>query len=172
MPITPDTKNWTWTAERQCPECGFDGSTLELAELPRLVRENAAAWSAVLERPDVRTRPDDHTWSPLEYAAHVRDVNRVYAQRLQRFLVELNPEFQNWDQDASALADRYNEQNPLTVANELAEAAEAVAAGFEGVPDDAWARTASRSDGAKFTLGSFARYFLHDLVHHRWDVTT
>jgi hypothetical protein len=24
MPIVPDTKNWTWTAERPCPECGFD----------------------------------------------------------------------------------------------------------------------------------------------------
>ena len=24
MPITPDTKNWTWVLERPCPDCGFD----------------------------------------------------------------------------------------------------------------------------------------------------
>lgn len=31
MPITPDTKNWTWVTERACPECGFDGSRLDPA---------------------------------------------------------------------------------------------------------------------------------------------
>ena len=24
MPITPDTKDWTWVMERPCPDCGFD----------------------------------------------------------------------------------------------------------------------------------------------------
>jgi uncharacterized protein YfaQ (DUF2300 family) len=26
-------------------------------------------------------------------------------------------------------------------------------------------------DGANFTVTTFARYFVHDPVHHRWDVT-
>ena len=35
---------------------------------------------------------------------------------------------------------------------------------------DAWQRTGTRSDGARFTIESFARYALHDVVHHVHDV--
>ncbi|CAN5261382.1 hypothetical protein BH09ACT5_BH09ACT5_14520 [soil metagenome] len=78
MPITPDTKNWTWVLEKPCPECGFDATTFGAPDVAALLRENARAWPAVLRRADVRVRPDDATWSPLEYAAHVRDVFRIY----------------------------------------------------------------------------------------------
>ncbi len=36
--------------------------------------------------------------------------------------------------------------------------------------DDQWARTGVRSDGAEFTVDSFARYFIHDPIHHLDDV--
>jgi len=170
MAITPDTKDWTWTSSRACPECGFDASAIDRLSVPDRVRENARSWAAVLQRDGLRERPNEQTWSPLEYAAHVRDVHRVYAQRLERFLVEDNPTFVNWDQDAASVADKYNEQNPEVVSTELLEAAEASASGFQKVPADAWTRTAERSDGATFTLDSFARYYLHDVVHHLWDV--
>jgi len=166
----PDSKDWTWTSGQECPECGFDASAIDRLSVPSRVRQNAAAWAGVLAGAQLRDRPNRHTWSPLEYAAHVRDVHRVYADRLRRFLVEDNPTFINWDQDAAAVADRYNEQDPAVVATELADAAELAASGFEAVPADAWTRTAERSDGAKFTLDSFARYYLHDVVHHLWDV--
>ncbi len=57
------------------------------------------------------------------------------------------------------------------MAGELAEAAEAIATRFEAVAADQWQRTGSRSDGAHFTVESFARYFIHDPVHHLYDVT-
>lgn len=167
----PDSKDWTWTAGQECPECGFDASAIDHLSVPSRVRQNAADWGGVLTGTSVRDRPDAQTWSPLEYAAHVRDVHRVYAERLARFLVEDNPTFINWDQDEAAIADRYNEQDPATVATELADAAEVAASGFENVPTEAWTRTAERSDGATFTLDSFARYYLHDVVHHLWDVS-
>jgi hypothetical protein len=31
--------------------------------------------------------------------------------------------------------------------------------------------TGARSDGAQFTVESFARYFIHDPIHHLYDVT-
>jgi len=34
-----------------------------------------------------------------------------------------------------------------------------------------WRRTGNRSDGASFTVETFARYFVHDPVHHLYDVT-
>jgi len=35
-----------------------------------------------------------------------------------------------------------------------------------------WGLTGNRSDGASFTIESFARYLIHDPVHHLYDVRT
>jgi len=170
--IVPDTKNWTWVLERACPECGMDTSRFGFRDLPGLILANAAAWPAVLERADVRERPDPQTWSPLEYAAHVRDVFRIFDVRLRLVLDEDDPAFENWDQDATALEERYGEQDPKRVSAELVEAATVLAAAFERVPDEALTRTGRRSDGARFTTETLGRYFIHDPVHHLWDVTS
>ncbi len=170
MPIIPDTKNWTWVIDRPCPECGFDASNILVSDIPSLLRANAQAWVPVTGRQDVRTRPDESTWSPLEYAAHVRDVIRVTRERLIRALAEDDPLLPNWDQDATAVLDRYNEQDPAAVAAELVEAAEQLATALEGVPDGSWTRPMRRSDGSRFTVESLTQYFIHDPIHHLWDV--
>lgn len=43
MPITPDTKDWTWVLEWRCDDCGFDSSSWPAAAIAPAVRENAAA---------------------------------------------------------------------------------------------------------------------------------
>ena len=172
MTIVPDTKDWTWVLERPCPDCGLDTRSFPRDAVPGMIRANAAAWRDVLAGPgDVRRRPTPAVWSPLEYGCHVRDVLRLYDQRLELMLTLDGPLYPNWDQDATAVADRYGEQDPAVVAAELDEAAEAVAARFESVPGDQWQRTGSRGDGARFTVESFARYFVHDPIHHLYDVT-
>ncbi|HEX6353915.1 DinB family protein [Actinophytocola sp.] len=170
--MEPDTKDWTWVLDRPCPECGLDTSTIDHDDVPALLRANARAWQDVLAGPNARTRPDDHTWSPLEYGAHVRDVCRVYTERLHLMLTEDAPDYPNWDQDATAVEDRYDEQDPATVARELAAAADRLADDFAQVTGAQWDRTGSRSDGAHFTVDTFARYFIHDPIHHLHDVTT
>jgi hypothetical protein len=109
-------------------------------------------------------------WSPLEYACHVRDVFRIFDRRLHLMLDEEDPTFANWDQDETALAERYWAQDPAVVAAELAAAGDAVAASFAAVDGMQWQRRGRRSDGAVFTVESFGRYFVHDWVHHSWDV--
>ena len=167
--LTPDTKDWTWVLDRPCPECGFDNRSLTREDVPARLRRNAAAWPAALADENARSRPRPDTWSPLEYACHVRDVCRVYTERLRLMNTETGPHYPNWDQDATAVRDRYGEQDPATVGRELVAAAEVLATAFEQVGD--WSRTGTRSDGAHFTIETFARYFLHDPVHHLWDVT-
>ncbi len=168
--MEPDTKDWTWVLDRPCPECGLDASTVNHDDVPAMLRDNAEAWRAVLVRDDVRTRPDPDTWSPLEYAAHVRDTCRVYTERLHMMLTQDGPAYPNWDQDATAVEDRYGEQDPATVAAELVAAANLLADRFAEVTGDQWQRTGTRSDGAHFTVDTFARYFIHDPVHHLHDV--
>ena len=84
--IEPDTKDWTWTLERACPECGFDAPALDLARVPGALRDNATLWEVVLGTDDAAVRPSPHVWSPLEYACHVRDVHRLFGERLARML--------------------------------------------------------------------------------------
>jgi len=169
--IVPDTKDWTWVLDRTCPECGFDTRAFPKEQIPSLLRENAAQWHRVLSgRGDLRRRPRPDRWSPLEYACHVRDVCRIYTQRLDLLLTRDDPTFPNWDQDATAVADRYQEQDPATVAEELTAAAQRLAAAFEAVTGDQWRRPGGRSDGPRFTVETFGRYFLHDPVHHLYDV--
>ena len=90
--------------------------------------------------------------------------------RLGLMLDTVDPEFENWDQDVTAVEERYGEQDPATVAAELIEAGERCAARWETVGDDDWQRRGFRSDGSVFTVESFAKYFLHDPVHHLHDV--
>lgn len=170
MTIEPDTKDWTWVLDRPCPECAFVATAVTGSEIPRITREAAAAWDGVLHREGVRDRPEPHVWSPLEYACHVRDVCRVMDQRARLMLAQDAPTFPNWDQDETALRERYGEQDPAVVGLGLHTAAEAVAARFAAVPDDAWDRRGLRSNGSEFTVLGLGRYFLHDVVHHLHDV--
>ena len=64
----------------------------------------------------------------------------------------------------------YGQQHPATVATELEAAATTVVDRFAGLTDEQWSRRGRRSDGASFTVDSFSRYFLHDVVHHLHDV--
>ena len=170
MPIVADTKSWTWVVDRPCPECGFDASTYGDIDIAPAILDNADAWPAVLARSSVRVRPNDVTWSPLEYAAHVRDVLSVYGKRLRLMIESDDPLYPNWDQDETAVAEKYNEQDPTMVETQLGVNAEALSSAFAALAPDQWLRVGRRSDGANFTVSSMAKYLTHDLVHHRWDV--
>ena len=96
----------------------------------------------------------------------MRDVFRLYDQRLALMLSEDDPQFANWDQDVTAVAERYGSQDPARVAGELEVAGRQIASSFSAVEGEQWSRRGRRSDGAVFTVESFARYFVHDPVHH------
>ncbi|WP_426593597.1 DinB family protein [Cellulomonas sp. McL0617] len=166
----PDTKDWTWVLAEQCPECGFTAADVAGPTIGATVRELAPRWLAALSRPDARERPEPTTWSTLEYGAHARDVFRIFDGRLELLLTQDDPQFENWDQDATALADRYDLQDPAVVAGELAAAADVTAARFDSVADDQWDRAGTRSNGSQFTVLTLGQYFLHDVVHHLHDV--
>jgi hypothetical protein len=170
MTIEPETKSWTWVLERTCEECGFDTQSFPSADIGPLTRMAAEPWPAFLSHPAVRDRPRQDCWSALEYGCHVRDVLRMSQYRLGRMLGEANPRFDNWDQDETAVAERYDLQDPTNVAAEIVAAATALADRYDTVSGQQWSRPGVRSDGASFSVESFGRYFLHDLMHHIVDV--
>lgn len=168
--ITPDAKNWTWVLQRPCPECDFDTRMYPHEATGQLLRENAAAWPAVLAAPSAAVRPRPDKWSPLEYGCHVRDASRIYLYRLGLMLTSDDPLFPNWDQDRTAVESRYHAQDPAVVSAELVAAAEELATAFDQVTEKQWRRKGRRDDGAGFTVETLARYFVHDPIHHLWDV--
>ena len=170
--IVPDSKDWTWVLQRACPDCGFDASRCPPNAVSGLINENAGIWEQLLAENAIQAgRPDSSTWSSLEYACHVRDVYRRYDERIALMLKEDDPLFPNWDQDSSAVEDRYDDQTPGRVVEEMRAAAEALAARLATLTEPDWERPGRRSDGASFTVGTISRYMIHDPIHHVWDVT-
>ena len=99
-----DTKDWTWVLERQCPDCGFDAAALNRDSIGNALRGvNERMITLLRESPDVARRPEPDVWSALEYGCHVRDVHRLFLRRLQLMLGQDGPQFENWDQDATAI---------------------------------------------------------------------
>lgn len=170
-PIEPDTKDWTWVLARACPECGFDAASVQPADVAARIRDDAADWVHRLASPGVQTRPLPDVWSTLEYGCHVRDVHRIFAHRVALMLTEEDPQFPNWDQDETAIADDYASQDPAVVATELFDAANVVANTYANVPTDSWTRRGLRSNGSEFTIATISLYHLHDVVHHSYDVS-
>jgi hypothetical protein len=168
MAIEPDSKDWTWVLERPCAECGFDAANHPPGSIAQEHRAGLPRWRNVLERSGVRERPDDSTWSALEYSAHVRDVYLLFRDRTELMLAQEDPLFENWDQDRTAQEKNYAAEDPARVSRQLTDAGEAYAALLDSVTE--WDRAGRRSNGSKFTIGTLAQYGLHDVVHHLSDV--
>jgi len=151
MPIVPDVKNWTWVLDETCPECGFAAADTAFDAVPPLAREYAGRLAATLTRPEAALRLTDSVWSPLEYAAHVRDVCRIFAYR-------------------TAIAARTVASDPRVPAFDARGVSAAEAADGVPVPPADRGRHVRRSDGSAFTVESLARYFVHDVIHHVHDV--
>jgi hypothetical protein len=168
----PDTKDWTWVLTRRCDQCGLSVGEIKPEEFAERAFVAAEEWVQILRSsPAVAARPQPDVWSPLEYGAHVRDVYRLFDGRLVQMLNDDTPTFANWDHDETALEERYGEQDPEVVADELESAAQRFVDRLHALLPDQYNRRGIRSDGAEFTVVTFIQYFLHDVIHHLWDVT-
>ena len=172
MEPEPDAKDWTWTLTRRCEQCGLAAGEISLDELGSRAFIAAEEWVQILNSsPAVVERPRPDIWSPLEYGAHVRDVIRLFQGRLDQMLAEDDPTFANWDQDQAAIDERYREQDPEVVSAELEAAAQSFVDKINQLTPEQLTRPGRRSNGSEFTVATLLQYFLHDAVHHLWDVT-
>lgn len=72
----------TSTHER-CDACGFDGSAYADDALLEEIRAHGPRWKRSLRDAgtNLRIRPHPEVWSPLEYAAHTRDITSRMSPR-------------------------------------------------------------------------------------------
>lgn len=160
-----------------CEECGFDWDSPPRAEVPGALRAFGRRYRAPLTRflpgedgdAVLRAHPAPGVWSALGYAAHVRDVFGAYRGRIERILAEDRPALAPLDPDAVAEAADYDALDPAEVVDELAAAAEALAATLEAMPPDGWDRVGTRDGGERSVL-AVARGAVHEGGHHLLDI--
>jgi S-DNA-T family DNA segregation ATPase FtsK/SpoIIIE len=135
--------------------------------LDGLVRQYHARLRIEVTR--LRARPDLSTWSALEYACHVRDCLALYELRIQKALSEERPDLPQMRRDEIVVERRYNETDPVVVAEEMAENRSRLAALLDQVGDTDWQSVAIR-EGEELSVAWMAINTLHEAQHHLMDV--
>jgi hypothetical protein len=102
----------------------------------------------------------------------VRDVLRVQTERIQLAQREVEPVFVPMGRDERAVTDRYNEQDPQRVTEELLVGAETLATLLESLDDEGWDRTGlyNYPEPALRSVEWIAIHTTHELLHHRGDL--
>ena len=158
----------------RCDECGFDYDALPRDQLAKTITDLAAAHTArLVQNPPERLRHHPTTaWSALEYVCHIRDVLDVQRGRILLAQREDLPAFVPMGRDERATADRYNEQDPSTVADTIERNADALATTLTALDDAGWERKGIYSYPTRRprTMEWVVRNTLHELTHHLRDI--
>ena len=140
-----------------------------------LLVDLAAQWRVFLVDADdavLRTNPEPGVFSPLQYGAHVRDILRVYGDRVQLALAQDNPTFPQFS-PGDDIWESYNRVGAEELAADLEAQAQRLATILGGLEPTDWDRTLVR-DGGKdgvftFTIAGQACYAVHEAYHHLLD---
>ena len=173
-------EGWEWprAATDECPQCGLHAGALPPEMLGSMAVELAADWREFLMAADdeyLRTNPEPGVFSPIQYGAHVRDILRVYGDRVLLAIAEDDPVVPTFH-PSEAEWEAYNALDREALATDLEAQAERLAAILDALDDDAWSRTVTRdplvagTDAVyRFTVAGIASYAVHEAHHHLLD---
>jgi hypothetical protein len=170
-------EGWQWSRIQSdpCPQCGDHPAALPPAALGELAVTRAASWRVFLLQADdgyLRTCPAVAVFSPLQYAAHVRDILRVYTERMVLGREEDNPTVPMFNPPHQEFV-RYNGLGAGELAMDLADQAQRLRQTAEAMDSDAWSRCVINDRGVygvyTFTLAGLACNAVHEAHHHLLD---
>jgi hypothetical protein len=170
-------EGWQWARAQseQCPQCGENAAALDRALLGPALLRSAAEWRNFLVDADdayLRRIPAPGIFSPIQYGAHVRDIQRVYGDRILLMLREENPVFPQFNPDEGSWS-AFNEIEVAALADQIHEQAERLAEILAGLAPDDWSRTMVRDGGSdgvySFSVAGLASYAVHESRHHLLD---
>jgi hypothetical protein len=167
-------EGWEWVLIQStaCPQCGDDPASLDRFALGPAAVASVDPWDRFLTDADdayLRTYPHQGVWSPIEYAAHVRDMLREFGSRIQLALTQDNPSVAGFDHEPAATAEQYNDLPVEVLAADLRAQAIRLAGILETVDEAGWARTAMRDGVDRFTVHGMACFAVHESHHHLLD---
>jgi hypothetical protein len=154
-----------------CVPCGLAYENVPVGEIPdRLGAVTAEICDLIsgLRAAELTHRPDEQTWSALEYLCHVRDVYVASTIRLYRARKESKPQIEPVFNDLRVLRFRYNEADVDGVLHDMGLA-------LGGLVDETartsdWDRTFTRQPGEERTVRWLVRQALHEAMHHAADM--
>lgn len=170
-------EGWQWARAQtdRCPQCGYHPAALERSALGPQLMESASEWRTFLVEADdasLRVIPAPGIFSPVQYGAHVRDIMRVYGDRILIMLEEDEPVFAQFNPDESAW-DGYNRLDPEELAGDIEIQAGRLSSILNGLQPDQWSLTMVRDGGSDgvytFTVAGLASYAVHEAHHHLLD---
>jgi hypothetical protein len=162
-----------------CPECGLDYDTISPSDAKVAIRSFPRRYRSVVAAPLeddadeglIRRRPEETTWSALEYTLHVADLYEAFAPAFRQMFEQDRPTITDgmWDPDERVVSERYNEQDPMAAVARLEAAADALADVLDRVDAGSWSRTATFPWGDRDLL-TMTRNAVHEGSHHLRDV--
>src|SRR6516164_5733284 len=170
-------EGWQWARAQseQCPQCGENAAAMDRALLGPALLRSAEEWRRFLvdaEDGYLRKIPAPGIFSPIQYGAHVRDIQGVYADRILLMLQEENPVFPQFNPDEASW-NAFNEIEAVVLADQIRRQAQRLAEILAGLAPDDWSRTMIRDGGSdgvySFTVAGLASYAVHESRHHLRD---
>lgn len=157
-----------------CAECGYEYESLDHQQIRHEVDALALEHRLLLTSvpaDQLRAHPKADSWSALEYGCHVRDMLRFQCDRVTLAQSAQTPRFESMRRDERAVEERYNEQDPLRVAGELAGAASRFTRALAALNDAGWLRDGLYPWPAPQvrTVEWIGRRTAHELAHHLFD---
>ena len=170
-------EGWQWhrIQAEACPQCGDCPAALPADSLGALAVERAAAWREFLDEADdayLRRIPEPGVFSPLQYAAHVRDILRVYTDRMVLGL-EVDAPTVPIFQPPQEVWEEYNRSDVNELASDLEAQAKRLEDTGASIAQSSWARIVVNDRGVygvyTFTLAGLACNAVHEAHHHLLD---
>lgn len=155
-----------------CDECAMVYADHGPQDVAPAIRAVAPRWRELVtpvDEPVLRRRPDEDTWSPVEYGWHVGSGLSWMADAVGT-MIEGTDEEIGWfghEQDVREADPRSRELDEITT--RLDGATARLAAVLAQVDPDAWERTAAFPWGERDVLDT-ARNAVHEGEHHLHDV--
>jgi uncharacterized damage-inducible protein DinB len=129
---------------------------------PGLLREAIAGMDAEA----LRARPIEGMMSSLEVLCHVADCDQFLADRMKRTAATATPTLMGVDASPYLEVLRYQESDPELQLQLIEVTRRQMAEALSGLPDDAWARTATHSETGVVTLRQLLFHAVRHLEYH------
>jgi hypothetical protein len=114
----------------------------------------------------LRRKPAPDKWSGMEVICHLRDIERLWADRLVKTAFTDKPVFYALDVDGFAVSNKYNEQDPGAAIKEFARMREDNLRLLRALPMTQWRRTGLHPKRGEITIEKIVEIMIdHDARH-------